>query len=440
MNTYNNSGRSGKNIRLDFKNAFPYVGEKEIHASIAENTELFQKINQGQKAATDVLGWFEVTSLMDEPLLAKIETKACQIRENGDIFILIGIGGSNQGARAAIKAMHPEYSGIPDKPQIIYAGNNLAVDYLKSVLKQSQGKSVYVDVIAKNFATLEPGIVFRMVRRFMEDTYGEKEAATRICATGSLNGSSLEKLGQAKGYSLFPFPLEVGGRYSVLTAVGLLPMAVAGLDIRQMLAGARDMKQLLKSAKCEENPAVLYAVIRNLLLKKGYGVEILSHFEPRLEYFAKWWIQLFGESEGKNGTGIYPTTCSYTEDLHSLGQYIQQGKRFLLESFLTIEEPQEALPIPEAKKDQDGFDYLELKEFAVLNEAAFQATVKAHHDGGVPCLNINVPGISEYYLGQLFYFFEYACFVSGNLLGVDPFDQPGVENYKTKMFEILGRP
>ncbi len=431
---------NGKNIRLDFKNALPYVEEEEIQASVAENTGLFQKINQGQKASADVLGWFNVASLMDEALLGKIEIKARQIRENGEIFILIGIGGSNQGARAAIKAMRPEYSAVPDKPQLIYAGNNLAVDYLKSVLKQVEGKSVYVDVIAKNFATLEPGIVFRIIRKFMEDTYGEKEAATRICATGSLNCSSLEKLGQAKGYSLFPFPLDVGGRYSVLTAVGLLPMAVAGLDIRQMLAGARDMELLLKSVQCQENPAVLYAVIRNLLLKKGYGVEILSHFEPRLEYFAKWWIQLFGESEGKNLTGIYPTTCSYSEDLHSLGQYIQQGKRFLLESFLTIEESQGALAIPEAQRDQDGFDYLEGKEFATLNEAAYQATLKAHHDGGVPCMVINLPGLNEYYLGQLFYFFEYACFISGSLLGVDPFEQPGVEAYKTKMFEILGKP
>lgn len=431
---------NGKNIRLDFKNVLSYVGEKEILASVAENTGLFQKINQGQKASADVLGWFDVASLMDEALLEKIETKARHIRENGDIFILIGIGGSNQGARAAIKAMRPEYAAVPDKPQIIYAGNNLAVDYLKSVLKQAEGKSVYVDVIAKNFATLEPGIVFRMIRKFMEDTYGEKEAATRICATGSLNGSSLEKLGLAKGYGLFPFPLDVGGRYSVLTAVGLLPMAVSGLDIRKMLAGARDMEQLLKSVQCQENPAVLYAVIRNLLLKKGYGVEILSHFEPRLEYFAKWWIQLFGESEGKNLTGIYPTTCSYSEDLHSLGQYIQQGKRFLLESFLTIEEPQGSLVIPEAQRDQDGFDYLEGKEFAALNEAAYQATLEAHHNGGVPCMVIHLPGLNEYYLGQLFYFFEYACFVSGNLLGVDPFDQPGVEAYKTKMFEILGKP
>ncbi len=422
-----------KPLRFDYSHVKRYITQAEIDESIKKNFELIRSVIESNTTDSDVLGWIEIGKVANDELLNKIENKANEIKQKADVFVLIGVGGSNQGARAVIKALGKS------KPEVIYTGNNLSPVSMKRVLSELDGKSVYVNVIAKNFATLEPGITFRVIRNYMEKRYGQEEAAKRIIATGSMNNSSLQVLANQKGYLMLPFPLDVGGRYSVLSAVGLLPVAVAGVDIKAMLKGAEDMRLFLLTTKFSENPIVLYGVIRNLLLQKGYNVEILAFFEPLLEFFSKWWVQLFGESEGKEGKGIFPTAVSFSEDLHSLGQYIQEGQRMLFETFLNLENPGEELIIPVEESDIDGFSYIENKDFAFLNRSAYEATVKAHEAGGVPCMILNVPELNEYYFGQLFYFFQYACYISGSILGVDPFDQPGVEAYKTEMFAALGK-
>jgi len=420
-----------KPIQFKYSNIEKFVNQQEIDNKISENLHILQAALAPVQNPSEDLGWIGLDEIANEDLLRQIEAKVKEIKEKADIFLLIGVGGSNQGARAVIKALGG------NKPEVLYAGNNLSPQYLNRILSRLEGKSVYVNVIAKNFATLEPGITFRVIRNYMEKVYGEKGAAERIIATGSLNNSSLEVLGKQKGYKLFPFPLNVGGRFSVLTAVGLFPIAVAGVDIRQLIQGAKDMKSLIYDTPIAQNPAVLYGIIRNILLEKGYSIEILAFFEPLLEYFSKWWVQLFGESEGKKGKGIFPTACSLSEDLHSLGQYIQEGQRILFETFLNVEDPRASLKISVEQEDGDGFNYLNGKDFAFLNHVAYEATVKAHVEGGVPCIIVDIPELNSYYMGQLFYFFEYACYISGTVLGVDPFDQPGVEAYKTEMFKAL---
>ncbi|WHH56848.1 glucose-6-phosphate isomerase [Petroclostridium sp. X23] len=420
-----------RTIALDYSGILRNINEKDIYEMIDSNRDMLSCILHCEGKDSDVLGWVDIDICANELLIREIEQKAAEIREKADVFLLIGVGGSNQGARAVIESMGD------GKPEIIYAGNNLSPDYLNRVMNKIKGKSIYVNVIAKNFATLEPGIVFRVVRNYMEEVYGVEEAGKRIIATGSLNNSSLEILGKQKGYTLLPFPLDVGGRYSVLTAVGLLPIAVGGTDIREILAGAKDMKKTIQSAALHENPAVLYGAIRNVLLEKGYHIEILAYFEPLLYYFSKWWVQLFGESEGKDGKGIFPTACSFSEDLHSLGQYIQDGQKIIFETFLHLEDQGAAYTIPSGKEDVDGFAYIEGKDFTYLNEVAYEATVKAHSEGGIPCIVLNIPKLTPYYMGQLFYFFKYACYISGSILGINPFDQPGVEAYKNNMFKVL---
>ncbi len=420
-----------KSIHLNCSKVYSFISESEIKSVIETNRELIQKILSPDKENLDDLGWVDIDSIANNELLVNIKNKAQEIREKADIFLLIGVGGSNQGSRAVIEALGD------DKIEVVYAGNSLSPNHINKIISRLEGKSIYVNVIAKNFATLEPGITFRVIRNYMEQRYGEVEAGKRIIATGSLNNSNLEVLGKKKGYTLMPFPLDVGGRYSVLTAVGLLPIAVAGIDITELLMGAKDIKKEVHLKTPEENPAVLYGVIRNILLRKGYSIEILSQFEPLLSYFSKWWVQLFGESEGKSGKGIYPTACSFSEDLHSLGQYIQEGQRILFETFLNLENQGSSYKIPHEEFDIDDFQYIDSKDFAYLNKTAYEATVQAHTDGGVPCVVIDIPELTPYYMGQLFYFFEYACYISGSILGINPFDQPGVEAYKEKMFAEL---
>jgi len=421
-------------ISLDCSNIYSFIEEKKLRQLIYQNESLYNEILQSYKDDKEqVLGWMDIDKIADKRLLNIIEEKAKEIRENADVFILIGVGGSNQGARAVIKAFQKE-----EKPKILYSGNNLSPIYMNNILDQIQGKSVYVNIIAKNFATLEPGICFRVIRKYLEEVYGEEEASRRIIATGSPGGSSLEKLAEQKGYLFLPFPLDVGGRYSVMSAVGLLPIAVSGVSLSELISGAKAMQEYANNTVAEENDLLRYAVIRNELLKMGKNIEILAYFEPSLEYFSKWWIQLFGESEGKDGKGIFPTACSFSEDLHSLGQYIQSGQRIMFETFLNIERQSSHLIVP---KDgaPDYFDYLDGKDFAWINRVAYEATVKAHTDGGVPCMIMNIPELTPYYMGQLFYFFEMACYISGRILGVNPFDQPGVEAYKHNMFKALGK-
>lgn len=420
-----------KLIEFDYSNASLFIDENKVNSVIEDNKLLIKDMLNPNKGDSHDLGWVNFERVANEELLRRIEEKAREIRQKADVFLLIGVGGSNQGARAIIEALGD------DKVQVLYAGNNLSPSYLNKIISKLEGKSVYVNIIAKNFATLEPGITFRAIRNYMEKRYGAEEAGKRIIATASLNNSSLEILGRNKGYFLMPFPLEIGGRYSVLSAVGLLPIAVSGVDINELLEGAGNIKQYIHSQDIEKNIAVIYASIRNILIKKGFNIEILAHFEPDLTYFSKWWIQLFGESEGKEGKGIYPTSCSFSEDLHSLGQYIQQGQKILFETFINVDDQGDSYKVPHEETDIDGFQYIDGQDFAYLNKTAFEATVKAHSKGGVPCLIVSIPKLTPYYFGQLFYFFEYSCYLSGSILGINPFDQPGVEAYKDNMLYEL---
>lgn len=408
-----------------------YLREEEIRAAIYSRRGMLQEVLAGEASQAEFLGWHKVET-WGVSQVNELEALAKKVQEEAEVFVLIGVGGSNQGARAGLKALLPN-----GKTEVVYAGCNLSESYMERLLKYLDGKSVYIDCIAKNFATLEPGSAFRVLRHYMERRYGKEEAARRIAVTASPGENLLRKMGEERGYDVVTFPTEIGGRFTVLSPVELFPMAAGGVDIQKMLEGAKAMEEHLKNTPLEENEAVRYAIIRNLLYKKGYKVEVLADFEPTMEYFAKWWVQLFGESEGKDGCGIYPTACNYSEDLHSLGQYMQEGQRILMETFIHIlEEPGEVKFEPEPM-NADGFSYLDGKDFTDLNAAAYQATIEAHAGGGVPCMEITVPKLNEYYLGQLFYFFMMSCYLSGRIHDVNPFDQNGVEAYKNKMFSIL---
>lgn len=383
----------------------------------------------------DSTGWLDPEEHAGQKTLDHLAALAGEVRREAGVFVLIGVGGSNNGARAVLKAL-----GTEGGPEILYGGTNLSPSYMNRLLGAAEGKSVYINLIAKNFATLEPGICFRFLRGVLEQRYGA-EAKRRIIVTGSRRGNDgLYRFAGEKGYRFLDFPENIGGRYSAVSAVGLFPMAVGGVDIHGLVRGAREMAEFLKSAPPEVNPALRCAAARNFLHGQGYTNEILSCFEPELEYFAKWWVQLFAESGGKDGKGIFPSACVFSEDLHSLGQYIQQGRRMIMETFLKVAKSPAPLPVPPEEGGADRFSYLDGKDLAGINRAAFDATFKAHAGGGVPCMTVEVPDISARSFGGLFYFFEYACAASGLLLGTDPFDQPGVEAYKQNlMTELRGQ-
>ena len=343
---------------------------------------------------------------------------------------MIGVGGSNNAARGVIKAL--QQAGTPE---IIYAGNTLSPHALNHMLKKLEGKSIYVNCIAKNFETLEPGASFRILRKYLKERYGNK-ASERIIATGT-TGSSLEKLCVDNGYTFLEFPDNVGGRYTALSNVGLLPMAVAGIDIRMLVQGAKEMRKELYEKTAEDNIAYRYACMRNLCYKQGYRIEMLASFEPRFRYFYKWWIQLFAESEGKDNKGIFPVAGEYSEELHSVGQFLQDGFPIVFETFLDVKEHQDSLFV-EPDGLTDYFDYLNGKDFWCINKKAYEATVMAHKEK-MPCLTLEMDARDAYHFGQMFYFFQFACYLSCKMMGVNAFDQPGVEAYKKWMFEALGK-
>ncbi|MEG0852925.1 MAG: glucose-6-phosphate isomerase [Angelakisella sp.] len=406
-----------------------FVDGGEFRSEAERGAELFHRLLEDKDCYPGVKGWMDVAASAVQ--LDEIKVKAAEIRAKADVFVLVGVGGSNQAARGVIKALGG------NGPEILYAGNSLSAHYLSQIMKKLEGKSVYINVIAKNFATLEPGSHFRVLRQWMEKQYSGDELATRIVVTGTL-GSRLEEISKEKGYLFLQFPVEVGGRYSAFTPVGLLPIAVAGLDIDQYLAGGIDMAAAIREHSAD-SAAIQYAALRSLLYKKGIMVEQLVSFEPRLAYLTKWWIQLFGESEGKDKKGMFPSGAIYSEDLHSMGQYMQDGLRILMETFIEVENPDASLVIHPDKAFGDEFDYLDGQDFADINKAAQQATQEAHTAGGVPCVCLKADRISEYTLGELYYLFMAACSVSGQLIGVNPFDQEGVEEYKNSMFRSLGR-
>lgn len=404
--------------------------EREITAAVAENAWALDTVKAGEEAYRDSTGWMNVDDWAGESWLDRYEALAQQVRREADALVVIGIGGSNQAARAVVDAI-----GEKGGTKIVWAGNSISAYEMNAVLDSIRGMRVSINVIAKNFETLEPGIGFRALRAFLKEQYGGDYARHVIC-TGT-EGSHLHALCKEHGYTFLPFPDEIGGRYTAMSPIGLFPMAVAGMDIRAMAQGARHMRQRLYSEPAQTNVALRYAVIRNLLYQKGYRMEMLSFFEPRLFRFAKWWMQLFGESEGKDNLGLYPLFGNFSEDLHSIGQFLQDGTPVIFETFLDVRHSGASLKLHGDDVD-DRFDYLDGKDFNEINRAAYEATLQAH-SGRFPCLELEVERIDEKTFGQLFYFFEFVCYLSAKILGVNPFNQPGVEAYKNNMLAALGK-
>ena len=396
-------------------------------------------------AGNDFLGWIDLPVDYDKEEFSRIEKAAEKIKKDSDVLIVIGIVGSYLGARAAIEFLrHGFYNSLPKEkrgtPEIYYVGNSISSTYLQGVIDVIGDRDFSVNVISKSGTTTEPAIAFRIFKKMLEDKYGQEEAAKRIYATTDKARGALKDLATKEGYESFVVPDDVGGRFSVLTAVGLLPIAVSGADIKALMDGAASGRELALNEKFEDNEAMKYAAIRNILLRKGKSVEVLANYEPALHYIGEWWKQLYGESEGKDQKGIFPAAVDFTTDLHSMGQFIQDGARIMFETVMNVEEARETITIEKEAEDLDGLNYLAGKTMDFVNKSAMNGTILAHTDGNVPNLMIKIPKMDEFHLGQLFYFFEFACGVSGYILGVNPFNQPGVESYKKNMFALLGKP
>jgi glucose-6-phosphate isomerase len=429
-------------IKIDYSktgiNAHELNGlEKQVQLAHAM---LHEKTGQG----SDFLGWVDLPIAYNQEEFSRIEEAAKKVKQNSDILIVIGIGGSYLGARACIEALtHTFYNTLSKEqrttPQVFFVGNNISGTYLKNLLDICQDKEVSVNVISKSGTTTEPAIAFRVFKNFMEKKYGKEGAKERIFATTDEQKGALLTLAKEEGYETFVIPDDVGGRFSVLTAVGLLPIAVAGIDIQSLMKGAAAARESYSTEIIEENPCYQYAAIRNLLLKKGKNVEVIVNYEPSLQYFGEWWKQLYGESEGKDQKGIYPSSANFSTDLHSLGQYIQDGQRFLFETVLMVKNSREQVVLEAESNDLDGLNYLAGQTMDFVNKKAFEGTLLAHVDGGVPNIVVEIEELTPYHMGELIYFFEKACGISGYLLGVNPFDQPGVEEYKKNMFALLGK-
>ncbi|WDU83737.1 glucose-6-phosphate isomerase [Caloramator sp. Dgby_cultured_2] len=433
------------NITLDYSKVLGFVNMEEIKGLEGQIRDAHEKLHNKTGSGSDFLGWVTLPKDYDKEEFDRIINAAERIKTNSDALVVIGIGGSYLGARAAIEMLnHTFYNVLPKNkrktPEIYFVGNNISPVYMRDLLDVLEGKEISVNVISKSGTTTEPAIAFRIFKEYMENKYGKEGAKERIYATTDKAKGALRKLAEEEGYETFIIPDDVGGRYSVLTAVGLLPIAVSGVDIREMMQGALDGMKEYSNLDVINNPAYLYAAIRNALYRKGKTVEIMANYEPGLHYFAEWWKQLFGESEGKDGKGIYPASVDFTTDLHSMGQYIQDGLRHIFETVLNVEKPRYDVEIKEDKDNIDGLNFLAGKTMDFVNKKAFEGTVLAHTDGNVPNIIINIPELTPYYFGKLVYMFEKACGISGYMLGVNPFDQPGVEAYKKNMFALLGKP
>jgi len=394
---------------------------------------------------SEFLGWVDLPQDYDKEEFGRIKKAAQKIKSDSEVLVVIGIGGSYLGAKAALDFLnHTFYNELNSEkrgtPQIFFAGNNISSTYLSDLIEVIGDKDFSVNIISKSGTTTEPALAFRVFKNLLIEKYGEEEAKTRIFATTDKAKGALKSLADAEGYESFVIPDDVGGRFSVLTAVGLLPIAVGGGDIDKLMEGANQARQDLSSDVITENSAYQYAALRNILYRKGKVTELLINYEPNLQYLSEWWKQLFGESEGKDQKGIYPSSANFSTDLHSLGQYIQDGRRNLFETVIKVDKPKKSLTIPKEKEDLDGLGYLEGKEIDFVNTKAFEGTVLAHTDGEVPNFVLTIPDTSAYTLGYLFYFFEMAVAVSGYMNSVNPFDQPGVEAYKKNMFALLGKP
>ncbi|HZK56669.1 MAG TPA: glucose-6-phosphate isomerase [Clostridia bacterium] len=439
-------------VTFDYSKSLDFVGEQEIMALQERVNLCHNMLHEGTGEGSEFSGWVDLPNAMYRtqgdcpPVLEKIKFAAKEIRDDCDVFIVLGIGGSYLGARAAIEMLnHNFYNELPRKkrngPKVYFAGHNVSSTYLKELLDiiDNDNQDICINVISKSGTTTETAIAFRILRERIEKKYGKKESARRIYATTDKKSGALKKLSDREGYETFVVPDDIGGRYSVLTPVGLLPMAVAGIDIEEVMQGAKMAMEHLSDSNIDNNPAYQYAVIRNILYSMGKTIEVIVNYEPNLFYFGEWFKQLFGESEGKDGKGIFPASLNFTTDLHSMGQYMQDGKRNIFETILNVEKPREEISIPKDGDDLDGLNYISGKALDFVNKSAMKGTIAAHADGGVPNLIVNIPEISPYYFGYLVYFFEKACGMSGYLLGVNPFNQPGVEAYKKNMFKLLGK-
>ncbi|MBE5989579.1 glucose-6-phosphate isomerase [Lacrimispora xylanisolvens] len=433
------------NIVFDDSRAAGFVSAEEMDNMKATVLCAKDVLMNKTGAGNDFLGWIDLPVNYDKKEFQEIKAAAEKIQSDSDVLLVVGIGGSYLGARAAIEFLsHSFYNVLPKgkrkTPEIYFVGNSISSKYIQDLKDVLEGKDFSVNIISKSGTTTEPAIAFRVFKDLLIEKYGREEANKRIYATTDKAKGALKNLADQEGYQTFVVPDDVGGRFSVLTAVGLLPIAVSGADIDKLMEGAAAAREEAVNAPYESNGALRYAAIRNILLRKGKSVEIVANYEPSLHYVSEWWKQLFGESEGKDQRGIFPAAVDLTTDLHSMGQFIQDGSRIMFETVLNVEESPAEILLKEEEVDTDGMNYLAGKSVDFVNKSAMNGTILAHSDGDVPNLMVNIPDQDEFSLGQLFYFFEYACGVSGYILGVNPFNQPGVESYKKNMFALLGKP
>ncbi len=435
----------GNKVAFDYSKAACFVSENEVTSMKKIVADAKDLLVSKTGAGNDFLGWIDLPVDYDKDEFARIKKAAEKIKGDSEVLLVIGIGGSYLGARAAIEFLrHSFYNTVSKEirkaPEIYFVGNSISSTYIQHLIDVIGDRDFSVNVISKSGTTTEPAIAFRIFKAMLEKKYGKAEAAKRIYATTDKARGALKSLATAEGYETFVVPDDVGGRFSVLTAVGLLPIAASGADIDKLMEGAASGRKRALEAEFEENDALQYAAVRNILLRKGKAIEVLANYEPSLHYVSEWWKQLYGESEGKDQKGIFPASVDLTTDLHSMGQFIQDGSRILFETVVNVEESRCELTIGEEPVDLDGLNYLAGKTVDFVNKSAMNGTILAHTDGNVPNLVVNIPKQDEFFLGELFYFFEFACGVSGYVLGVNPFNQPGVESYKRNMFALLGKP
>ncbi len=434
-----------KNISLNIEKVFSFVPKETIYAQEAKANECMATLHNGNGAGNDFLGWLHLPSSITEEQLADIEQTANVLRSKCEVVVAIGIGGSYLGTRAVVEAMSNSFDALHTadrkNPILLYAGHNIGEDYLYELSEVLKGRQFGIINISKSGTTTEPALAFRILKKQLEEAVGKEEARQRIVAITDAKKGALRTLATQEGYKTFVIPDNVGGRFSVLTPVGLLPIAVAGVSIRELVAGALSMEKATdQSVPFAENISAIYAAARNELYKVGKKIEILCNFHPKLHYIAEWWKQLYGESEGKENKGIFPAAVDLTTDLHSMGQWIQEGERTIFETVISVEEPNHKVVVPTDDANLDGLNFLEGKRVDEVNKMAELGTQLAHVDGGVPNIKVTMPAVTPYYIGQLFYFFEKACGISGYILNVNPFNQPGVEAYKKNMFALLNKP
>ena len=433
-------------ITLDYSNVLPFIGGEEAVKRMEPQVKVaHDMLHKKNGPGNDFLGWLDLPTNYDKEEFTRIRKAAQKIRRDSDVLVVIGIGGSYLGARAVVELLNHSFANVASKkvrksPIILFCGNSISATYLADMMDIIEGKDISLNIISKSGTTTEPAIAFRILRAYMENKYGKEEAKNRIYATTDKAKGALKGLADEEGYESFVVPDDVGGRFSVLTAVGLLPIAVSGIDIRELMKGAKDASKAYKKMSLEENPCYQYAAVRNCLLRSGYSTEVMVNYEPSFHYMTEWWKQLYGESEGKDLRGIFPAGVDNTTDLHSMGQFIQDGARIMFETVVNIDTPRRSFEIPNDPANLDGLNFLSGMDMNEVNKKAMQGTVLAHVDGKVPNMAVHMAEQNAYNLGELIYFFEKACGISGYLLAVNPFNQPGVEAYKKNMFALLGKP